>query len=101
MIIHNSDSLSFQIMDESNAQDFFELDQNPEVMKYINGGKPTSIEDIENKMLPRMASYTNQDKGWGLWKVTILESKAYIGWVLVRPMDFFTCLLYTSDAADE
>jgi RimJ/RimL family protein N-acetyltransferase len=41
-------------------------------------------------MLPRMASYTNQDKGWGLWKVTILESKAYIGWVLVRPMDFFT-----------
>lgn len=88
--MHNSDRLSFQIMDETNAQDFFELDQNPEVMKYINGGKPSSKQDIETKMLPRMASYTNHAKGWGIWKVNLLQSKAFIGWVLVRPMDFFT-----------
>jgi RimJ/RimL family protein N-acetyltransferase len=90
MIIHNSDRLSFQIMDESNAQDLFELDQNPEVMKYINGRKPSSKQDIENKMLPRMVSYTNQQKGWGIWKVIVIQSNAFIGWVLVRPMDFFT-----------
>ena len=90
MIIHNSDRLSFQLMDESNAQDLFELDQDPEVMKYINGGIPSSKQDIENILLPRMASYTNQEKGWGLWKVNVLHSKAYIGWVLIRPMDFFS-----------
>ncbi len=40
--------------------------------------------------IPRMESYTNSDKGWGLWKVSIIESNQFIGWILVRPMDFFT-----------
>jgi RimJ/RimL family protein N-acetyltransferase len=77
-------------MDESNTQDLFELDQDPEVMKYINGGTPSTMLDIENKLLPRMASYTNQDKGWGIWKTNDLQSKVYIGWILVRPMNFFS-----------
>lgn len=90
MIINNSDRLSFQLMDEKDTQDLFDLDQNPEVMKFINGGKPTSIEDIKNIFLPRMASYTNAEKGWGLWSVKVSESRSFIGWVLVRPMDFFS-----------
>jgi RimJ/RimL family protein N-acetyltransferase len=77
-------------MDESDTQDLFDLDQNPDVMKFINGGKTTSMDDIKNIFLPRMASYTNPDKGWGLWKVNVLQSNLFIGWVLVRPMDFFT-----------
>ena len=90
MKIKNSERLSFKLMDESDFQDLFDLDQNPEVMKYITGGKITSMQDIENVYLPRMASYTNKEKGWGLWKVNILQSNLFIGWVLVRPMDFFT-----------
>ena len=33
--------------------------------------------------------YANQEKGWGLWKVNIKETEEFIGWILVRPMDFF------------
>jgi RimJ/RimL family protein N-acetyltransferase len=77
----------------------FELDQDPAVMKYINAGKPTSMHDIEEKFIPRLARYLNPDKGWGLWKVIGKDSlenqhdslaNEFIGWILVRPMGFFT-----------
>ena len=90
MKIHNSNRLSYQLMNANDAQLLFELDQDPAVMKYINGGKPTTKEDIENIYIPRVVSYTNTSKGWGLWKVTVNQSHEFIGWILVRPMDFFS-----------
>ncbi|MGS0727134.1 GNAT family N-acetyltransferase, partial [Shewanella sp. 0m-11] len=47
----------------------FELDQDPLVMKYINGGRIVTREEIENVFIPRFAKFSNLDKGWGLWKV--------------------------------
>jgi RimJ/RimL family protein N-acetyltransferase len=53
------------------------------------------MEEIETILLPDMERYTNPGKGWGIWKVTTLETQldypsSYIGLVLVRPMDFFS-----------
>jgi RimJ/RimL family protein N-acetyltransferase len=90
MKIPNSERLQFELMAEQDAHLFFELDQDPEVMRYINGGKMTSMEDVLNIYIPRMKSYTNEKLGWGQWKVTITDSNEFIGWVLVRPVDFFS-----------
>ncbi|MFK8013240.1 MAG: GNAT family N-acetyltransferase [Marinicellaceae bacterium] len=86
----NSNRLSYQLMDEHDAALLFELDQDPQVMHFINGGKPTTQKELEEIYVPRMKSYTNPDKGWGLWKVNLIENGEFIGWVLVRPMDFFS-----------
>ncbi len=86
----NSERLSYRLMNEEDAQLLFELDQDPAVMKYINGGKMTTMKEVEDVMLPRMASYTDPEKGWGLWAVFTLGENEFIGWVLVRPMDFFS-----------
>lgn len=88
--IKNSERLSYALMDASDADQLHDLDQDPDVMKYINGGKISSWQDIQDIMLPRMASYRNPEKGWGLWKVTVTESQKFIGWILVRPMHFFS-----------
>jgi len=77
-------------MGQDDAQALWELDQDPEVMHFLNGGKPNSLDDINNTFLPRMAKYTNRDKGWGIWQVLDKENNDYLGWVLARPMDFFT-----------
>lgn len=77
-------------MTADDAQLLYELDQDPAVMKYINGGKMTSMETIQETFIPRMQSFTQEDKGWGLWKVTVTESNQFIGWILVRPMEYFT-----------
>lgn len=61
-------------------------------MKYINGGVKTSYTDLQNIMLPRLASYANPQKGWGIWRVTC-RSECHdpdIGWILVRPFGFFS-----------
>jgi len=88
--ITNSTRLSFALMDESDSELLFQLDQDPEVMRFITAGKPTSREEITTIYIPRMQSYTNEEKGWGLWKITITATQEFIGWILVRPMDFFT-----------
>ncbi|TRX55666.1 GNAT family N-acetyltransferase [Thalassomonas sp. M1454] len=88
--INNSERLSYQLATRKDIQCLFELDQDPLVMKYINGGICTSMDTIKNVFMPRVESYTNQEKGWGLWKISIESTNTFIGFVLVRPMDFFT-----------
>lgn len=90
MNIPPSERLNYQLMTENDADLLLQLDQDPQVMKYINGGNLTTRTELTNVYLPRMKSYTNQSKGWGLWKVTISQTSEFIGWVLVRPMDYFS-----------
>ncbi|MGL1958625.1 MAG: GNAT family N-acetyltransferase [Colwellia sp.] len=90
MNIKDSPRLSFRLMGQNDAESLFQLDQDPEVMHFINGGNPTSMTDIHTIYLPRMKSYTNAEQGWGLWQVSEKITHKYLGWVLVRPMNFFS-----------
>ena len=95
MKIANSQRLQFDLMGQADAHLFFELDQDPAVMRFINGGRASSMEEVQTHLLPRLKRYTNPDKGWGLWKVSTLNTElacpsSYLGWILVRPMDFFS-----------
>lgn len=95
MKIANTQRLQFEMMTQDDGPLLFELDQDPVVMRFINGGRASTMEEIDTVMLPRLKSYANPEKGWGLWKVTTLETEldcpsTYIGWILVRPMDFFS-----------
>ncbi|WP_025822599.1 GNAT family N-acetyltransferase [Shewanella marina] len=91
--------LSFELMTAADAHLMHELDQDPEVMRYINGGVMTSWQRINEFFVPRVKGFTNNEQGWGLWKVmthsvqeNLLadEDPYFIGWVLVRPMDYYT-----------
>ena len=90
MNIPDTERLQYALIDESDAELMYELDQDTEVMRYINGGKATTREEIQEVYLPRLAKYSNPEKGWGMWKLTIRENGQFIGWILVRPMDFFS-----------
>ena len=90
MIITPSERLSYRLMTLADGPRLLDVDSDPLVMKYITKGVPSTVQDIENRMLPRMAKYLNPEKGWGLWEVCETSSKLYLGWVLVRPMHFFS-----------
>ena len=66
MHIENSARLAYQLIDESDSVFLFQLDQDPEVMRYINGGIMTPQEDINTLFIPRINAYKNIVKGWGL-----------------------------------
>ena len=89
MNVKNSARLSFALMSRDDADLLYELDQDKDVMRYVNGGVITTREYLSDVLLPRMHAYRNEAEGWGLWKVLITETNQFIGWVLVRPMNFF------------
>jgi RimJ/RimL family protein N-acetyltransferase len=62
-----------------------ELDSDPEVMRYITGGLPTSREEIENDMLPGWLSYYERFAGFGFWAVIEKSSGDFLGWFHFRP----------------
>ena len=90
MNVQPSARLSFRLMTPDDAELLFQLDQDPEVMKYVANGVVTSREKIDSIFLPRMEAYRNPDKGWGLWQINVTNTNEFIGWILVRPMYFFS-----------
>jgi len=90
MQIPDSERLTFRLMGAEDAQALWQIDQDPTVMKYLNGGTPSSMEQVNTVFLPRMEKYRDNVKGWGIWQVSDKESNEYLGWVLIRPMAFFT-----------
>lgn len=89
MKVTNSRRLTYRLMDQRDKQLLFDLDQDPEVMRFINGGKVSSIAHVREVLIPRMLAYRNPQKGWGLWKIAKIDDGQYLGWVLVRPVNFF------------
>lgn len=93
MTIPDSERLSYRPLTAADEALLFALDQDPAVMQYINGGKPSSPEEIRDTFIPRLERYADTEKGWGLWGVFLPgqpEHDGFIGWILIRPMHFFS-----------
>jgi RimJ/RimL family protein N-acetyltransferase len=84
----SSARLSYRLMSGADALLWFELDQDPEVMHYLNDGKPSTWQEIENFFVPRIASFSDPAKGLGLWQVSDKDTNDYLGWVLARHYRF-------------
>lgn len=101
MHIPASTRLRFQLMSAHDTALLHEVDQDEQVMRYINGGQKSSWQDIEQRMLPRMNAYRDPALGYGIYAVfnqqplqtpagDVIAADTYLGWILVRPMNFFT-----------
>lgn len=67
------------------ADDLIALDGDPEVMRFINGGRPTTREAVENRVLPRLL----HDYPWGTrgyWAAQEKGTGAFLGWFEFRPV---------------
>jgi RimJ/RimL family protein N-acetyltransferase len=62
-------------------EDLVALDADPEVMRFINGGVPTSRETYVTELLPRMTAF--DDKPYGF--AAAYREARFIGWFHLRP----------------
>lgn len=62
-----------------------DLDSDPKVTRYINGGKPTPREYVEEKVIPRLLHYNKRGDGLGLWAALHKPDQEFMGWFLFRP----------------
>ena len=70
---------------EDDLDHLFDLDADAEVMRFINGGKPTSREEIETEVLPRFLWYYDNFAGYGFWAAIEKASGEFLGWFHFRP----------------
>jgi RimJ/RimL family protein N-acetyltransferase len=75
----------FRQFQESDARLLFELDSDPEVMRFISKGKPTPLATIQNEYIPKFLDYYQRTPPQGFWAAHLWESDRFIGWFHLRP----------------
>jgi RimJ/RimL family protein N-acetyltransferase len=76
---------------EADVENLVELDSDPEVMRYLNGGMATPREVVEQSILPRFLSYYERYGSFGVWAAVEKSSGEFIGWFGFRPHDESRC----------
>lgn len=69
---------------ESDAHHLYALDNDPEVMRYINGGVPTSLETIQTQILPTFLHADEQRRWSGFWAAVDKANGEFLGWFCLR-----------------
>ena len=70
---------------EADVDDLVDLNSDPDVTFFINGGKPISREDIETIYLPSNMAHYERYEGYGFWAAIEKSTGAFLGWFHFRP----------------
>jgi len=79
-----TDRLTLRKIVPADASDLFALDNDVEVMRYINGGLPTPLEFIHKKVVPLFTMYNDERPGIGYWAIIEKKKNDFIGWCCLR-----------------
>lgn len=63
----------------------YDLDNDPEVTRFINEGRPADREDIRTRIVPLFLSYHQRSPLYGYWAAMEKETGAFLGWFHFRP----------------
>jgi RimJ/RimL family protein N-acetyltransferase len=61
------------------------LDADPDVMRFVSGGIPTSRDEIENEFLPAFLGYYQRYQAFGFWAAIEKSTGDFLGWFHFRP----------------
>jgi RimJ/RimL family protein N-acetyltransferase len=86
-IFLNTERLVLQRFTGDDIDNLVELDGDPEVMRFINGGRAMPRDEIENDVLPVFLGYYQRYAGYGFWASVERSTGRFIGWFHVRPAE--------------
>ena len=70
---------------EDDVDNLFDLNSDPEVMRYLTGGRPTPREVIRDEIIPfHLAIYGRLDR-LGTWAAESAATGEFLGWFHLRP----------------
>ncbi|MFG1799180.1 GNAT family N-acetyltransferase [Micromonospora carbonacea] len=64
----------------ADADALTELDADPEVMRYLTGGRPTPAEVVRGELLPRLLAGYDHHPGLGRWAAVDRTTGTFLGW---------------------
>ena len=84
-IILETPRLAIRQFTEDDVDNLFCLNSDPEVMRYLTGGRPTPREEIRNQIIPfHLAVYERLDR-LGTWAAESAATGDFLGWFHFRP----------------
>lgn len=69
---------------EADEDNLVELDSDPEVMRFLSGGRPTPREEIRGRIL-LLLDYYERFEGLGFWAAQEKATGRFLGWFHFRP----------------
>jgi RimJ/RimL family protein N-acetyltransferase len=69
---------------KDDVDNLVELDSDPEVMHFINGGRSTPRQEIESDVLPRFLDFYERFVGYGFWAAVERSTGRFVGWFHFR-----------------
>ena len=70
---------------ESDVGNLYDLDGDPEVMRFINGGRPVPRDVIREETLPRFLRAYERFEGFGVWAAIERSTGEFVGWFEFYP----------------
>jgi RimJ/RimL family protein N-acetyltransferase len=70
---------------ESDVDNLHDLNGDPEVLRFLNGGKPTPRDVIRNETLPRFLHSYERFEGFGVWAAIERWARGFVGWFEFYP----------------
>ncbi|MFF3457300.1 GNAT family N-acetyltransferase [Streptomyces sp. NPDC002730] len=82
-----TDRLALRPFSEADVDHLLDLDNDPEVMRFINGGRPTTREAVRAESLPRFLRHYPCIDNRAFWAAEERTTKEFLGWFVFRPLD--------------
>lgn len=72
---------------EADVDNLFDLDSDPEVMRFLTGGKPTPRAEIRDEVLPRILRDYERFQSFGTWAADEKSTGVFVGWFEFWPRE--------------
>lgn len=79
--------LALRRFTKADEEVLFELDSDPEVMRFLNGGTPTSRDVVKTVILPRFLMYDERSPSYGFWAAIEKTTRDFLGWFSFVPAE--------------
>jgi RimJ/RimL family protein N-acetyltransferase len=86
-ILLETDRLTLRAASPDDLGNLYTLNSDPEVMRYINGGRPTPEQEISDAIIPSWLKFYERDDGLGYWIAQSKPGQRFLGWFHFRPGD--------------
>lgn len=88
-----TDRMTLRRFTGTDVVDLVQLDSDPDVMRYLTGGRATPREVIEQETLPRILRLYQRGAGLGFWAAVEKANDAFLGWFELREISTDSALV--------
>lgn len=69
----------------ADKDNLYELNSDPEVMRFLTGGRPTPRDEVRSRIITTFLGYYERFDGFGFWAAEETATGQFLGWFHFRP----------------